>query len=157
MLKFFRNMQARRMNKIVEEVRQQLIEEMELHCTRVQGQLESYVINKVNHMEIDYDELAENLDDWKIADSIDYQSVADHLDHHHLAQEIDAHDVAMEMDAYDVAQEMCHYEISQNLDMDELADKVGSNLDLESMNEGLLDIVDDKISDALDELEITRG
>lgn len=143
--------------KIVDEVRQEMIGDIESHLKRVQGQLESFVIHKVNHMDVDYEVMARHLDETMLANHLDHQEVANCLDHHHIAQEIDAYDVAREMDIYDVAQEICHYEVASNLDLDDIATRVSSNLDLDTMNEGLLDIVDDKINEALDDLEITRG
>tara|TARA_Y100000114_G_scaffold156271_1_gene182932 strand:+ start:7505 stop:7978 length:474 start_codon:yes stop_codon:yes gene_type:complete len=143
--------------KIVDEVRQEMIEDIESHLKRVQGQLESYVTDKVNHMEIDYEVMVGHLDYYDVANCLDYCEVADNLDHHHIAQEIDVDDISRNLDVYDVAQNICHYEVAENLDLDDIATRVSSNLDLDTMNEELLDMVDDKINEALDDLEITRG
>ena len=143
--------------KIVDEVRQQMIEEIESLKAKTKTELVSYIVSRVNDMDINYEELSSNLDVWKIIEYIDYQEVADNLDHHHIALEIDVDDISRNLDIYEVAQELCHYEVAQNLDLDDIATRVSSNLDLDSINQDLLDVVDDKITDALNELEITRG
>ena len=157
MLKFFREMKARRMSKIVDEVRQQLIEEMSSVTIETKRELESFVIHKTNDITIDYRELAGHIEYYDVANHIDEAAVADYISDVDVAYHIDVHDVASAIDTDDIAQEFSTYEIAQEIDVSDIVDHIDIDDLVDDVRRDILGQVEGLISDAIDELQITRG
>lgn len=157
MLNFIKKIKARRMNKIVEEVRQQLIEEMELHCTRVQGQLESFVIHKVNHMEVDYDEVVSHMDYSEVAYYADMSEVADYISVDDIAYNMDVSEIAQHIDADDIADRFDYHQLAQEVDIVDIADELCLDEKLEDLKCEVMNAAEDLIANTIDNLQIRRG
>lgn len=160
MLKFFREMKARRMNKIVDEVRQQLIEEMSSVTIEAKRELESFVIHKTNDVTIDYDELVRLVDYSDIAYHIDTQDLADEINTDDIAYNIDLYEVANNIDASEVAEHFDHYTLAQEIDLSDIAEYIDLDdirQEVQETKDEIISEVEGMISDAVDNLEITRG
>ena len=157
MFRIFREMKARRMNKIVDEVRQQLIEEMSSVTIEVKRELESFVIHKTNDVTIDYRELAGHIDYYDVAEHIDESEVANYISDSDIAYHIDAYDVASAIDVDDIAQHFDSYTLAQEIDISDIAHHIDLDNSLDDVRRDILSEVEDMVSDALDSLEITRG
>ena len=157
MLNFIKKIKARRMNKIVDEVRQQLIEEMASVTIEAKRELESYVISKTNNVTIDYDELVRFVDYSDIAYHIDTQELADEISTDDIAYNIDLYEVASNIDASDVADHFDHYSLANEIEISEVAGYLDLDSQLDDMRNDIISEVEGMISDAVDNLEITRG
>ena len=157
MLKFFREMKARRMNKLVDEVRQQLIEEMASVTIEAKRELESFVITKTNDVTIDYGELLRFVDYSDIAYHIDTQDIADEISTDDIAYHIDLHEIASNIDASDVAEHFDHYTLAQEIDVADIVSEIDLDDLLDDTRRDILGEVEGMISDAVDSLEVTRG
>lgn len=157
MFRIFREMKARRMNKIVDEVRQQLIDEMSSVTIEAKRELESFVIHKTNDVTIDYRELAGHIDYYDVAEHIDESEVANYISDSDIAYHIDAYDVASAIDVDDIAQHFDSYTLAQEIDISDIAHHIDLDNSLDDVRRDILSEVEDMVSDALDSLEITRG
>ena len=157
MFRIFREMKARRMNKIVDEVRQQLIDEMSSVTIEAKRELESFVIHKTNDVTIDYRELAGHIDYYDVAEHIDESEVANYISDSDIAYHIDAYDVASAIDVDDIAQHFDSYTLAQEIDISDIAPHIDLDNSLDDVRRDILSEVEDMVSDALDSLEITRG
>ena len=157
MFRIFREMKARRMNKIVDEVRQQLIDEMSSVTIEAKRELESFVIHKTNDVTIDYRELAGHIDYYDVAEHIDESEVANYISVSDIAYHIDAYDVASAIDVDDIAQHFDSYTLAQEIDISDIAHHIDLDNSLDDVRRDILSEVEDMVSDALDSLEITRG
>ena len=154
MLKFFREMKARRMNKIVDEVRQELLAEFLLIS---QDGMKEFVDSRINSQEIDYDELARNVDYSDIAYHIDRQELADEISTDDIAYHIDLYEIASNIDVSDVAEHFDHYTLAQEIDVSNIAEYIDLDSRVDDLRDDIISEVEGMISDAVDELEITRG
>ena len=150
-------MKARRMKKIVDEVRQQLIDEMSSVTIEAKRELESFVIHKTNDVTIDYRELAGHIDYYDVAEHIDESEVANYISDSDIAYHIDAYDVASAIDVDDIAQHFDSYTLAQEIDISDIAHHIDLDNSLDDVRRDILSEVEDMVSDALDSLEITRG
>ena len=157
MFRIFREMKARRMNKIVDEVRQQLIDEMSSVTIEAKRELESFVIHKTNDVTIDYRELAGHIDYYDVAEHIDESEVANYISDSDIAYHIDAYDVASAIDVDDIAQHFDSYTLAQEIDISDIAHHIDLDNSLDDVRRDILSEVEDMVSDALDSLEISRG
>ena len=160
MWKFIQNMKARRMNKIVDEVRQQLIAEMGSVTIEAKRELESFVISKTKDVTIDYDELARYVDHCDIAYNMDASDIAEYIDTDDIAQYFDTHDIASNIDTDDIAQYFDSYTLAQEIEMSDIAEYIDLDDIRQEMQEAkdeIISEVEGMISDAVDSLEVTRG
>lgn len=143
--------------KIADEVKTELLEELSSQMTRIQMELddkvEAIVVDDMDYgklaMHVDYSEMVYNMDMYDIAREIDVSDI-----------EIDLQDLAGYLDTYDIAQEIDTYEVASNMDCNEVA----SNITIDNMSEYLeetkdeiMSQVEDMINDAVDELSVVRG
>lgn len=157
MLKFFREMKARRMNKIVDEVRQELLAEFLLIS---QDGMKEFVDSRINSQEIDYDELVRHVDYSDIAYHIDTQELADEISTDDIAYNIDLYDVANNIDASEIAEHFDHYTLAQEIEMSDIAEYIDLDdirQEMQETKDEIISEVEGMISDAVDSLEVTRG
>ena len=156
MLKFFRKMKAQRMNKIVDEVTRQIEEKMDFlfedFICKMNGQLLDLSIP-----ECDYRELAGHIDYYDIAEHIDESAVANYISDCDVAYHIDVHDVASAINIDDIAREFDTYTIAQEIDISDIVDEIDLDDLLDDARRDILGEVEGMISDAIDDLQITRG
>jgi hypothetical protein len=148
MLNYFRKKKQEKMNKIVDEVRQQLIEEMASVTIEAKRELESFVISKANEVSIDYYELSQNIEYDNLGDYIDNSEVADYV-------EVEASDIAYNVDVHDVAGYVDCDEIANALDTSEIAQYV--EVDFDDLKSEIFAEVEDMVNSAIDDLEIKRA
>lgn len=143
--------------KIADEVKAELLDELSNQMAKVQMELddkvEAIVVGDMDYcklaMNVDYSEIVYNMDIYDIAREIDVSDI-----------EIDLQDLASYLDTYDIAQEINAYEIASNMDINEVA----SNITIDNMTEYLeetkdeiMSQVEDMINDTVDELSVVRG
>jgi len=164
MWKFIQNMKARKMNKIVDEVRQELLAEFllisqdgmkEFVDSRIEGQLQDLAVP-----EIDYDEMARYIDHSDVAYNMDASDIAEHIDSYDIAQNVDIIDIASNIDTDDIAQHFDSYTLAQEIEMSDIADYIdldGIRQEMQDTKDEIISEVEGMISDAVDSLEVTRG
>ena len=159
MLKFFREMKARRMNKIVDEVTRQIEEKMDFlfddFVSKLNGQLQD-----IAAPEIDYNQLACHVELSDIAYHIDTQNLADEISTDDIAYHIDIYEVASNIDASDVAEHFDHYTLAQEIEISDVAEYIDLDdirQEMQETKDEIISEVEGMISDAVDGLEITRG
>ena len=161
MLNFIKKIKARRMNKIVEEVRQELLAEFLLMSwdgmknfvdERIDGQVKDMKVP-----EIDYNELGHHIDYSEVAYHADNQEIADYISVDDIAYNIDVSDIAGYIDTDDIAQHFDHYTLAQKIDLADVVSELNIDDMLDDVRRDVLGEVEGMISDALDDLEITRG
>ena len=159
MLKFFREMKARRMNKIVDEVTRQIEEKMDFlfddFVSKLNGQLQDIATPEIN-----YDELVRFVDYSDIAYHIDTQDIADEISVGDIAYNIDLYDVASNIDASHVAEHFDHYTLAQEIELSDIAEHIDLDdirQEMQETKDEIIGEVEGMISLAVDSLEITRG
>jgi len=171
MWKFIQNIKARRMNKIVDEVRQELLAEFLLISqdgmegfvdSRVKGQLQSLAVPEIQYDElakyVDHSDIAYNMEASDIAEYIDSCDIAEYVDTHDIASNIDADDIAQHFDAYTIAQEIELSDIGEYIDLDSLRNEMQETKD-EIISEvtGMIEDAVAEVESSIDDLTVSRG
>ncbi len=148
-------MKARRMNKIVDEVTRQIEDKMDF----LFDDFVSKMNDAVSDLSIDYDEMSRYIDHSDVAYNMCASDIAEYI-------EIDTYDIAQDIDTYTVASEIDTHDLAQNIDLDDVASRINIDDVIESFNIesrfeeaqlGLIAEMENMISNAIDELQITRG
>ncbi len=154
MWKFIQNIKARRMNKIVDEVTAQIEEKMDF----LVDDFVSKMNGALSNLTIDYDEMARYVDHSDVAYNMDTSDVAEYI-------EVDAYDVAQNLDAYTVGYEILDEvvsaidveDVASNLNVDDIVESLNIDSRIEDAQLTIMAEVENMISNAIDNLEITRG
>ena len=160
MWNFIKNMKARRMNKIVDEVTGLVEEKMDFLFDDFASKMNAALSN----LSINYDELARYVDHGDIAYNMDASDVAEYI-------EVDAYDIAQNFDTYTIASEIDVDDIAQNIDLEHVAtyinlDDIELNIrsEIEETKDEIIAEVTTMIEDAvaevessIDQLTVTRG
>ena len=154
MWKFIQNIKARRMNKIVDEVTAQIEEKMDF----LVDEFVSKMNGALSNLSIDYDEMARYIDHSDVAYNMDASDIAEYV-------EIDSYDIAQNLDAYTVGYEILDdvvsaidvEDVASNLNLDDIVESLNIDSRFEDAQLELIAEMENMISDAIDNLEITRG
>mgnify|MGYP003652324745 CR=1 FL=1 len=145
MFNILKNIKARRMNKIVNEVTRQIEEVINARF--------DHAVEQLNEVDVDYSRVASHLCTSDIAYNLDYHQLSQEICTYDIASEIDVYEIASNIDASEIAEHFDTHDLASEIEVSDLAEYVDMDTKLSNYHDELISEVEGMIEDAVSEVE----